>query len=110
MDDESAPDPGKEDLRHRRSAGAFDIRNFVGALIGIYGVVLVVMGLVDVTAADLARTGGVNANLIAGIVMVIFAAIFFLWARLRPVEVPAVAAQTPDSGGPQIDDHELGAG
>lgn len=89
MDDNSEQASTAEGSASKRWAGAFDIRNFVGALIGIYGVVLVVMGLVNVTSADLLRTGGVNANLFAGVVMVIFAAIFIIWARLRPVEIAA---------------------
>ena len=31
----------------RHAAGAFDVRNVIAALIGFYGVVLVVVGLVD---------------------------------------------------------------
>ncbi len=71
----------------KQSAGAFDIRNIIGGLIGFYGVVLVIMGLVNDTAAQRAKTGDVNANLWAGIVMVVFAIGFVLWSRLRPVVV-----------------------
>ena len=69
-------------------AGAFDIRNFIALLIGVYGVVLVVMGLVATSDRDLARAGGFNVNLWAGVGMVVVAAAFGLWARLRPVVVP----------------------
>ncbi|MBJ7452218.1 MAG: hypothetical protein JHC71_09060, partial [Blastococcus sp.] len=31
----------------KKAAGAFDVRNVIAALIGFYGVVLVVVGLVD---------------------------------------------------------------
>jgi len=75
-----------EGASHR--AGAFDVRNFIAALIGIYGVVLVLMGLFGTSDSALDRAGGVNANLWAGLCMVVFAACFFLWARLRPVVVP----------------------
>jgi len=68
-------------------AGAFDIRNIIAGLIGIYGVVLVGMGIFS--DPETAKTGGVNANLYAGIVMVVVAAAFATWARLRPVVVPA---------------------
>ncbi len=68
-------------------AGAFDIRNIIAGLIGIYGVVLVGMGIFG--DPETAKTGGVNANLYAGIVMVVVAAAFGTWARLRPVVVPA---------------------
>lgn len=75
--------------RHR--AGAFDIRNVIAGLIGFYGVVLVVLGFVADDAADREKTGDVNANLWAGLVMVVFALAFVLWARLRPVIVEAPA-------------------
>jgi hypothetical protein len=73
-----------------KAAGAFDVRNVIAALIGFYGVVLVIVGLVDRSAEALSKAGGVNANLWAGIVMIVVAAGFALWSRLRPiiVEVP----------------------
>ena len=70
----------------RHTAGAFDIRNFIGALIGIYGVILVLMGFFGEQSLD--KTGGVNANLWAGLIMLVGAAAFMVWARLRPIVVP----------------------
>jgi hypothetical protein len=35
------------------------------------------------------KTGGVNANLWAGIVMVVVAAAFAAWSRIRPIVVTA---------------------
>lgn len=69
-------------------AGAFDIRNFIAALIGTYGLVLTAMGLFATSEADLDRSGGLAVNLWAGVGMLVFAATFVLWARLRPVVVP----------------------
>ena len=77
---------GSSKAPHR--AGAFDIRTFIASLIGIYGLVLVVSGLLHTSAADLKKSDGLNINLIAGIGMVVVAAAFLLWARLRPVVVP----------------------
>lgn len=82
----------------RQSAGAFDIRNITGGLIGFYGVVLVIMGLVNDTAAERAETGDVNANLWSGIVMVAVGLGFLLWSKLRPVvvdEAPVDQDQIP---------------
>jgi drug/metabolite transporter (DMT)-like permease len=73
----------------RRQAGAFDIRNFIAMLIGIYGVVLVLLGIFDTSAEDLERAGGLNINLWAGAGMAVVAAAFAAWARMRPVVVPA---------------------
>ncbi len=83
----------------KHSAGAFDVRNVIAALIGFYGVVLVLLGIFSDTAADRERTGDVNANLWAGIAMLLFAAAFALWVRLRPIVVEA----PPDRQDPQDD-------
>lgn len=72
--------------RNHHTAGAFDIRNVIGALIGIYGVILTAMGLLGDTEPD--KTGDVNANLYAGLAMLLVGVVFVVWARLRPVVVP----------------------
>src|SRR3954463_4429105 len=70
-------------------AGAFDIRVFIASLIGIYGIVLVLVGLFGTSQTDIQKKAdGLNINLLAGIGMVVVAALFLLWARLRPVVVP----------------------
>jgi hypothetical protein len=71
----------------RHAAGAFDVRNVIAALIGFYGVVLVVMGLVDNGADALKKTDGFNANLWVGLALLVFAVAFALWSRLRPIVV-----------------------
>lgn len=76
-----------EQQQEKHTAGAFDVRNVIAALIGAYGVVLVVMAFVGDGAEEADRTGGLDANLWAGIGMLVFAAAFALWARLRPVVV-----------------------
>lgn len=73
----------------RRTAGAFDIRMIIAALIGLYGIVLVGMGLFNATDAELDRADGLNVNLWAGIGMVVVATAFAVWARLRPIVVPS---------------------
>ena len=89
MSDASTPPTG------RKAAGAFDVRNVIAGLIGFYGVVLVIVGLVDHSDQALEKTGGANANLWSGIVMIVVAAGFALWSRLRPivVEVPKGAGR-----------------
>jgi hypothetical protein len=82
----------------RHTAGAFDVRNVIAGLIGFYGLVLVIVGIVDRSEEALAKTDGVNANLWAGIGMVVVAAGFALWSRLRPIIVEA--SGTPDEGRP----------
>jgi uncharacterized membrane protein YidH (DUF202 family) len=82
---DAAERPDGEEV-HR--AGAFDIRTFIGSLIGIYGVVLVVVGLVGTSDKQLAKSDQLNINLWAGIGMVVVAVFFLVWARLRPVVIP----------------------
>lgn len=82
----------------KKAAGAFDVRNVIAALIGFYGVVLVVVGLVDDGEEALAKAGGVNANLWVGLAMIAFALAFALWARLRPIVV--ASPETGDDEAP----------
>ncbi|HIT75665.1 MAG TPA: hypothetical protein IAA98_08780 [Candidatus Avipropionibacterium avicola] len=79
--------PEERPVTHVEKVGAFDIRNFIGALIGLYGIILVVLGLVAFNEVEADRTGGLNANLWAGVGMVVVAALFILWARLEPLKV-----------------------
>ncbi len=70
-----------------RTAGVFDMRNFIAGLIGFYGVVLVIYGIIGSSDSQSAKSLGLNINLWAGIGMIVVAACFVLWARLRPVVV-----------------------
>lgn len=63
----------------------FDIRTIVGSLLGLYGIILVITGLVHDTVDEEAKTGGINVNLWAGLALVVIAAAFVTWALLRPV-------------------------
>jgi hypothetical protein len=70
-------------------AGAFDIRLIIALLIGVYGVILTIMGAAFTPDEDIAKAAGVNINLWAGIGMLVVSALFILWAKLRPLVVPA---------------------
>ena len=86
--DGGSPAPAGEG---RHTAGAYDVRTVIAGLIGLYGIVLTVLGVVDYSEADRAKTGDVNANLWAGIVMIVVALGFALWLRLRPIVVDPAA-------------------
>lgn len=75
-----------ESRTHR--AGVFDVRLVIALLMGVYGLVITVMGLGFTTDEEIAQSAGVNINLWAGIGMLVFAALFVLWTRLRPIRVP----------------------
>ena len=72
--------------QEKKTAGIFDIRNIIGALMGLYGVILTLAGLFG--DPELEKTGGVNANLWTGLALIAVAAVFIGWARLRPIVVP----------------------
>jgi hypothetical protein len=79
--------------RGKKTAGAFDVRSIIGALLGIYGVILTVMGLLgDVGPASPDAPSGagddINANLWAGLALLAVSAVFLAWWRLRPIVVP----------------------
>ncbi len=72
-----------------RTAGLFDIRVIIGSLLILYGLILTVLGFIGASEADLERGGGVNINLWAGLGMLVVGIGFVVWARLRPIVVPA---------------------
>jgi hypothetical protein len=80
--------------RRTHNAGLLDIRNIIGALLGIYGVILFLLGVFADPQDD--KTGGVNANLWAGLALLVTSAIFIAWARLRPVKVPDHVSGHPE--------------
>jgi hypothetical protein len=80
-----------------RRAGAFDMRNFIAALLGIYGIVLVIYGIIVSSATQLKKADNVNINLWAGIGMVVVSAFFITWARLRPIIVPEHVEPSDDT-------------
>ena len=75
----------------------FDIRTIVGSLLGLYGIVLVITGLVHNTADEEAKTGGVNLNLWVGLGMIVVALAFVAWTWLRPVRVESTGTEDPTS-------------
>ena len=72
----------------KRTVGIFDIRFIIGGLIGLYGVILTLLGLFGASDKELARGDGLNINLWAGLGMLAVGVSFIVWARLRPVIVP----------------------
>ncbi len=72
----------------KKKAGVFDIRFVIGGLLGVYGIILILLGLFNATDEELARGDGLNINLWGGIGMLVVAIAFGAWARLRPVVVP----------------------
>ncbi len=90
--------PGKPIRRpdRRHTAGALDIRNIIGGLLSVYGVILLAVGLFGDAETD--KTGGVNANLWAGIALLVVGLGFLAWARLKPILVPETTESSSGQG------------
>jgi len=67
-----------------RAADLFDVRRFIAALLGVYGVILTVLG-VGASDADIAKAADVNVNLWTGIALILVAIAFVVWALVRPL-------------------------
>jgi hypothetical protein len=83
----------------RHAAGLFDIRNIIGALLGVYGVILV---LVAIFGAPGKATQNTGANLWLGVALLVAGAFFITWAVVRPIVVDEVELEReigrPDDG------------
>ncbi|HET8561830.1 MAG TPA: hypothetical protein VFL69_15020 [Marmoricola sp.] len=77
----AGPDGGHP---RRHAAGLFDIRNIIGALLGLYGIVLL---LVYAFGGAGKATTNQGANLWMGIALLVAGAFFLVWARVRPIVV-----------------------
>jgi hypothetical protein len=67
-----------------RAANRFDIRRIIGAVFGLYGVVLVVVGLAGSHHVKV-KAAGINIDLWTGLAMLVVAALMIGWALARPV-------------------------
>ena len=85
-------------------AGAFDIRNVIGSLMGLYGLVLLLSYFLLDPGMDVTTGEPKNEtyNLVCGLAMVVVAAVFFLWTKLDPVKIdePADTAESADPADP----------
>jgi hypothetical protein len=81
------PSTGETDVDEAaaaRAANRFDIRRIIGGLFVLYGVVLVITGIVGSHTVK-HKAAGINIDLWTGFGMLIFGAIMIAWALLRPV-------------------------
>lgn len=68
------------------STRRFDLRRILGALFVVYGVIVLIVGLVDLGGDhETKMTGGIQINIWTGIGMLVLGGVFFLWDRLAPV-------------------------
>jgi prolipoprotein diacylglyceryltransferase len=86
--DEMTADHGGPAEPPSAASKLFDLRAIIAMLFGVYGIILTIMGTFFVDEAQLVKEAGININLWVGIVMLVVAALFLLWARLRPLAPP----------------------
>jgi glucose uptake protein GlcU len=81
------------------TSNLLDIRRIIAGLLGVYGVILVVAGIVG-SSADKNKAAGVNINLWAGLVLLVMSAFFVVWAVKRPLMEELKEAERPDPDSP----------
>jgi hypothetical protein len=99
-DSVAGQDPEIEETDEAQSSAArlFDIRRVIGGLFTLYGVLVLVAGIVDGSAAS-KKAAGIDINLWTGIAMLVFGLLMLLWMVLSPSAV-AAAHDDADGGGP----------
>ena len=80
--EERTSEVGEKQLE--RATNLLDVRKIIGGLLGIYGAILLVAGIVG-SDADKEKAAGVNVNLWVGIALLLTSAIFWTWALTRPL-------------------------
>lgn len=69
-----------------------DIRVVIGSVLGIIGIFLLLCAAFTTSSSELAKSGGIHANLWAGIVLLIVALAMWAWAFINPQ-----GGQSPDA-------------
>ena len=78
------PDTGAE-APQSAAAKLFDLRVLIGGLFLVYGVVLLIVGIVGSSHVK-NKAAGININLWTSIGLLVFAFLMLAWALLRPVQ------------------------
>jgi hypothetical protein len=79
-----APARSEEEAQAAKTANRFDIRRLIGALFLVYGLILVIVGLVGSHAVK-TKAAGINVDLWTGLGMLVFGALMLFWALAKPV-------------------------
>jgi TRAP-type C4-dicarboxylate transport system permease small subunit len=69
-----------------KKTGLFDVRTIIGALMFLYGAILLASSF-NTSASDKAKADGINANLWMGLVLLAFGVLMIAWAVTRPIVV-----------------------
>jgi len=83
--------------RAAQAANLFDLRRIIGGVFGVWGVVLVLLGVTE-GDEEIAKAADVNINLWAGLGMLALSAIFVTWAFARPLAEELAEAEADHTG------------
>jgi xanthine/uracil/vitamin C permease (AzgA family) len=84
--------------RAAQAANLFDLRRIIGGVFGVWGVLLVILGLTE-SDAEIEKAAGVNINLWAGLGMLAISLVFTVWALTRPLGEELAGDGDSDSDG-----------
>jgi hypothetical protein len=93
----SVGETDEEEIAKAKAANRFDIRRIIGGLFLLYGIVLVVTGIVGSHTVK-NKAAGIDIDLWVGLAMLVFAAIMISWALVRPVVPEPEATRGRGSG------------
>jgi hypothetical protein len=74
----------EEEAAAAKAANRFDIRRLIGALFLLYGLILLILGLVGSHHVK-TKAAGINVDLWTGIGMLLFGVLMIFWALSKPV-------------------------
>ena len=77
------PDLTPEEAKIWRLAKLFDLRSFIGALMLIFGILVIIPGFIA-SPATIDKAAGINLALWVGGIMLVLAAFFLTWVILKP--------------------------
>ena len=77
-----------------RATNLLDIRRIIGGLLGVYGVILLLAGILG-SDAEKNKAAGLNINLYVGIALIVASALFWFWALSRPLSEELKEAERP---------------
>jgi len=86
--DDASRDEEIEQTRHAESSAArlFDVRWVIGGLFTLYGLLVLIAGIVDGSDAS-DKAAGIDINIWTGIGMLALGLLMLLWMRLSPTPV-----------------------
>jgi uncharacterized membrane protein len=96
-----------------KKTSLFDVRSIVGALLSLYGLILLLTSF-STSDAEKARADGINANLWMGLLLLVVGVLMIVWAVTRPIvvdeeQIEADKRAVEEAAGRRTDD-EGGAG